>query len=67
MVFLIDQLDQLLDGVKMVSVTAMSNVLGTLNPVSEIAERAHAAGALVAVDGSQYVPAPSNRYPRATS
>ena len=52
----LDQLDQLLDGVKMVSVTAMSNVLGTLNPVSEIAERAHAAGALVAVDGSQYVP-----------
>ena len=52
----LDQLDQLLDGVKMVSVTAMSNVLGTLNPVSEIAERAQAAGALVAVDGSQYVP-----------
>ena len=52
----LDQLDQLLDGVKMVSVTAMSNVLGTLNPVSEIAELAHAAGALVAVDGSQYVP-----------
>ena len=52
----LDQLDQLLDGVKMVSVTAMSNVLGTLNPISEIAERAHAAGALVAVDGSQYVP-----------
>ena len=52
----LDKLDQLLDGVKMVSVTAMSNVLGTLNPVSEIAERAHAAGALVAVDGSQYVP-----------
>lgn len=52
----LDQLDQLLDGVKMVSVTAMSNVLGTLNPVSEIAERAHAAGALLAVDGSQYVP-----------
>ena len=52
----LDQLDQLLDGVKMVSVTAMSNVLGTLNPISEIAERAHAAGALVTVDGSQYVP-----------
>ena len=52
----LSQLDQLLDGVKMVSLTAMSNVLGTLNPISEIAERAHAAGALVAVDGSQYVP-----------
>ena len=50
------QLDQLLDGVKMVSVTAMSNVLGTLNPVREIADRAHEAGALVTVDASQYVP-----------
>ncbi|MEC7829235.1 MAG: SufS family cysteine desulfurase [Actinomycetota bacterium] len=50
------QLDQLLDGVKMVSVTAMSNVLGTLNPVREIADRAHEAGALVTVDASQFVP-----------
>jgi len=50
------QLDQLLDGVKMVSITAMSNVLGTLNPVREIADRAHEAGALVTVDASQYVP-----------
>ena len=52
----LDQLDQLLDGVKMVSVTAMSNVLGTLNPVREIADRAHKVGALVTVDASQYVP-----------
>jgi cysteine desulfurase/selenocysteine lyase len=34
----------------------VSNVLGTLNPVKEITERAHAAGALVLVDGSQAVP-----------
>ncbi|MBA52187.1 MAG: cysteine desulfurase [Acidimicrobiaceae bacterium] len=52
----LDQFDQLLDGVKMVSVTAMSNVLGTLNPVREIADRAHEVGALVTVDASQYVP-----------
>ena len=52
----LDQLDQLLDGVKMVSVTAMSNVLGTLNPVREIADRAHEVGALVTVDASQYGP-----------
>ena len=52
----LDPLDQLLDGVKMVSVTAMSNVLGTLNPVREIADRAHEVGALVTVDASQYVP-----------
>lgn len=52
----LSQLDRLLNGVKMVSVTAMSNVLGTLNPIREIADKAHSAGALVAVDGSQYVP-----------
>jgi cysteine desulfurase/selenocysteine lyase len=34
----------------------MSNVLGTINPVKEIAERAHAAGALCLVDGAQSVP-----------
>ncbi|MED6304229.1 MAG: SufS family cysteine desulfurase [Actinomycetota bacterium] len=52
----LSQLDQLLDGVKMVSITAMSNVLGTLNPVREIADQAHSLGALIAVDGSQFVP-----------
>jgi cysteine desulfurase/selenocysteine lyase len=52
----LSQLDRLLNGVKMVSVTAMSNVLGTLNPIREIADKAHSAGALMAVDGSQYVP-----------
>lgn len=52
----LSDLDNLLDGVKLVSVTAMSNVLGTLNPIAQIGERAHAAGALMAVDGSQYVP-----------
>lgn len=49
-------LDALLDGAKLLSVTAMSNVLGTLNPVDRLAAAAHAAGALMAVDGSQYVP-----------
>ena len=34
----------------------MSNVLGTVNPVAEIARRAHAAGAVVLVDGTQAVP-----------
>ena len=47
---------QLLDGAKLVSVTAMSNVLGTLNDIPRLAEAAHGAGALLAVDGSQYVP-----------
>jgi cysteine desulfurase / selenocysteine lyase len=50
-------LDALLQGpVKMVSLTHMSNVLGTINPVAEIARRAHAVGALVCVDGAQSVP-----------
>ena len=40
----------------MVAVSAMSNVLGTVNPVAEIAERAHAAGALVLADAAQAVP-----------
>jgi cysteine desulfurase/selenocysteine lyase len=46
----------LLDGVKLVGVSAMSNVLGTINPVAEIAAAAHSAGALVMVDGAQLVP-----------
>jgi cysteine desulfurase/selenocysteine lyase len=52
----LDDLEQLVDGAKLVAVTAMSNVLGTLPPVRRIADAAHAAGALVLVDGAQYVP-----------
>ena len=52
----LSSLDRLLDGAKLLSVTAMSNVLGTLNPITQLSERAHAAGALMAVDASQYVP-----------
>jgi cysteine desulfurase/selenocysteine lyase len=42
--------------VKLVCVGHISNALGTLNPVAEIARRAHAAGALVLVDGAQAIP-----------
>jgi cysteine desulfurase/selenocysteine lyase len=50
-------LDALLAGpVKLVGVVHMSNVLGTVNPVAELARRAHAAGALILVDGAQSVP-----------
>jgi cysteine desulfurase/selenocysteine lyase len=52
----LDQLDQLLDGAKLLGLTCMSNVLGTLNPVTEIAAAAHAAGAVVVADGAQSVP-----------
>lgn len=49
-------LDRLLEGVRVVGLTAMSNVLGTLPPVRHIADRAHEAGALVVVDACQQVP-----------
>jgi cysteine desulfurase/selenocysteine lyase len=41
---------------KLVAFTHVSNTLGTINPVREMAEMAHAAGALVLVDGAQAVP-----------
>ena len=41
------------DRTKLVAFTQMSNVLGTINPVRELTEAAHAAGALVLVDGCQ--------------
>lgn len=53
---ILDDLDKLLDGVKLVGLTCMSNVLGTLNPVRRIADAAHAAGAVVVADGAQSVP-----------
>ena len=40
---------------RMVAVTHMSNVLGTINPVREIADAAHAAGAAVLIDGCQAI------------
>jgi cysteine desulfurase / selenocysteine lyase len=52
----LNDLDRLVDGVKLVGVTAMSNVLGAITPVRRIADAAHAAGALVLVDAAQYVP-----------
>jgi cysteine desulfurase/selenocysteine lyase len=55
-ILVLDDLAQLVDGAKLVGLTCMSNVLGTLNPVSEIARVAHAAGAVVVADGAQSVP-----------
>jgi cysteine desulfurase/selenocysteine lyase len=52
----LSQLDQILDGAKLVACTTMSNVLGTIPPFAEIAEAAHGAGALVLADGAQSVP-----------
>ena len=41
---------------KLVALTQMSNVLGTINPIREIGKIAHAYGALMLVDGAQSVP-----------
>jgi cysteine desulfurase/selenocysteine lyase len=54
----LDQLDEELASgrVRLVAVAHVSNVLGTINPVGEIATRARAAGALSLVDGAQGIP-----------
>jgi cysteine desulfurase/selenocysteine lyase len=54
----LEVLDDLLarGDVKLVAVAHVSNVVGTINPVADIARRAHEAGAVVVVDGSQAVP-----------
>jgi len=49
-------LDRLLDGAKLLGVSAASNVLGTINDVPPLVDAAHAAGALVLVDAAQAVP-----------
>jgi cysteine desulfurase / selenocysteine lyase len=53
----LDELEQkLTPRTKLVAVAHQSNVLGTLNPVAQIAARAHDVGAVVVVDGAQSVP-----------
>src|SRR5947209_6243126 len=53
----LSSLDALLtERTKVVAVTGMSNVLGTLTPVRELADAAHAVGAVILVDGAQLVP-----------
>ena len=44
------------DNTRIVAVCGMSNVLGTVNPVAELARRAHAVGAILVVDGAQSIP-----------
>jgi len=52
----LEALDALLeDRPRLVAMTHVSNAIGTVNPVAEIARRAHAAGAKVLVDGAQWV------------
>ena len=44
------------DRTKIVSIMYVSNVLGTMNPIKEITEIAHAHGAVMVVDGAQAAP-----------
>ncbi|MCY3018830.1 MAG: cysteine desulfurase [Planctomycetota bacterium] len=54
----LEQLDEFLAGgkVKLVALTHVSNVLGTINPIARIGAKVHAAGAVFVVDGCQAVP-----------
>ena len=51
-----DIAQQITERTKIVAVTQVSNVLGLINDVRAVADRAHAVGAVVVVDGSQSVP-----------
>ncbi len=57
---ILEDLDRLLaefgERVKLVGINGMSNVLGTINPVAEVCQRAHEVGALCLIDGAQSVP-----------
>ncbi|MBI3019322.1 MAG: cysteine desulfurase [Deltaproteobacteria bacterium] len=53
----LSSLDSLLsDRTKILAVTHMSNVLGTINPIKELVANAHPKGILVLVDGAQAIP-----------
>jgi len=52
----LSSLESLLRGAKALAFTSMSNVLGTINPVRELCDAAHSAGAIAIVDGCQSVP-----------
>jgi cysteine desulfurase/selenocysteine lyase len=52
----LDAFEGLVDGARVVAITGMSNVLGTIPPVAEMAAMASASGALVVVDAAQLVP-----------
>lgn len=52
----LSHLNELLDGAKVFSFTAMSNVLGTINPTAQLCAAAHRGGAIAIVDACQAVP-----------
>ena len=53
----LDELDRLMtDRTRLVAVTHVSNILGTINPIADIAERVHRRGALICVDSVAFAP-----------
>jgi len=54
--FVLDDLDALLSGCKLVAIAHVSNALGTIAPLPEVIARARRAGAVVLVDGAQGAP-----------
>jgi cysteine desulfurase/selenocysteine lyase len=53
---LADVEDTVTERTKIVAITYVSNVLGTINPIAEIAKIAHRKGAIIVVDGAQSTP-----------
>jgi cysteine desulfurase/selenocysteine lyase len=53
---ILDGLDNLLDGARLVALSHVSNSVGTIAPLETIVPRAHAAGAVVLIDGAQSAP-----------
>lgn len=51
-----DVADTITDHTKIVAMVHVSNVLGTINPIKEVAKIAHQHGAILVVDGAQSVP-----------
>lgn len=51
----LSKLDKMLNGVSLIAITHISNVLGIINPIKEIIKKAHKAGAKVLIDGAQAV------------
>lgn len=48
--------EQITDNTKIVAITQVSNVLGRVNPIKEIAKLAHDKGAVIVVDGTRSIP-----------
>jgi cysteine desulfurase / selenocysteine lyase len=55
-IHILDGLDELLKGCKLVALSHVSNTLGTIAPLEKIIPQAHAAGAVVLIDGAQAAP-----------